>query len=56
MDPITVLALVAIIAVISKGTLFPEPSKPEPTEEEKLAKALALILKKTVAPSSDIPG
>ncbi|NJM57099.1 MAG: hypothetical protein HC857_06265 [Synechococcales cyanobacterium RU_4_20] len=51
MEPITIFALVCIVAVISKGTLFPEPTKPKPTEEEKLAEALTLILKKTITPT-----
>ncbi len=51
MEPFTLFALIFIIAIISPGVLASEEKKPEPTDEEKLAKTLAKLLTKTTTAS-----
>lgn len=51
MEPFTLFALIFIVALISPSVLAPEKKKPEPTDEEKLAKTLAKLLTQTTTAS-----
>ena len=52
MEPFALFILVFSVAAAASGALASEPKEPEPTEEEKLAKALAKLLTRNT-PASD---